>query len=783
VVSAASGQYVEATIYLPDSFSGFPSVRSVVYHSPNSTVYVGGEGGPLLAVDARTNAKLARIPVSPGLHNLLCSATRGNKVYSASTNTATLDVIDGATNCSTKVIEVERSVTDLVYNELDDKLYCGNGNDSLVRVIDCAGDSVVARIAVGFGPRTLCYNPQLNRVYCAHYDRDDVSVIDCAADTVVSTIWVRGVAPFDICYDSTTNCVYTANAVSNTVSAIDCGGDTVLRLVPAGRSPRAVVAGPSGKVYCANYYDSSVTVISASGTRTLRVCRFPVSLSYDSVNHKVYCGTNSQNRVTVIDAVEDSVLTNVEIGSRSPTLCFNPDGNSTYAAGSDKATLTAIGGESDTIEAVIAFGSSYPGPMCYNTVNNHLYCLDDVSGLLFVIDGESNQVLKTIQTASYPDTLLWSPASNKVYVSSPYNGVVSILNCSSDSIVATVAAGPGLDDMDCSDDGKVYVAFDSGVAAIDGSGDTVRATVQFPTGTYGSPSTLCYDRTSKKMYVGTAYGADSAVVRAIDTRADTVEAAIAFWTGLFTYQLGLCCVEGYDKLYVTGQSSDSIVVIDCARDTILKNILVATGIVLSYSDLATGKVYCYDGFNYCLRVIAAAADSLTRSLSVGDVSAILDNGKHGPANRLYCAADGGKVLVVAGYKMDSVIRRISVGSWPSALAWNPTYSRMYVSNRGSSSISVIRDTLSPGVLETMNDERGTMNSRATVIRGVLNLQPAICNLQSEIVLLSSDGRKVMDLRPGANDVRHIPPGIYFVRSSPPAVTGHPSSVTKIVLTR
>jgi hypothetical protein len=69
----------------------------------------------------------------------------------------------------------------------------------------------------------------------------------------------------------------------------------------------------------------------------------------------------------------------------------------------------------------------------------------------------------------------------------------------------------------------------------------------------------------------------------------------------------------------------------------------------------------------------------------------------------------------------------------------------------------------PGVEQTMDDERRTMNAGAALVRGVLNLQSAISNLQSEIVLLDISGRKVMSLRPGPNDVSALVPGAYFVR--------------------
>jgi hypothetical protein len=63
---------------------------------------------------------------------------------------------------------------------------------------------------------------------------------------------------------------------------------------------------------------------------------------------------------------------------------------------------------------------------------------------------------------------------------------------------------------------------------------------------------------------------------------------------------------------------------------------------------------------------------------------------------------------------------------------------------------------------------------ATVVRGVLFLPPAVLSPPSS--LFSLDGRRVMSLRPGANDVSALVPGVYFLRSAP-------SAVTKVVITR
>ncbi|MBM3331426.1 hypothetical protein FJY68_06175 [candidate division WOR-3 bacterium] len=90
-----------------------------------------------------------------------------------------------------------------------------------------------------------------------------------------------------------------------------------------------------------------------------------------------------------------------------------------------------------------------------------------------------------------------------------------------------------------------------------------------------------------------------------------------------------------------------------------------------------------------------------------------------------------------------------------------------------------------GFFPAMQDEHPVALSRPplpgpTIVRGVLDLQSSTCNLKSEIALLDAAGRKVLDLRPGPNDVSRLATGVYFVRS---AIDVRHSSITKVVMTR
>jgi hypothetical protein len=72
--------------------------------------------------------------------------------------------------------------------------------------------------------------------------------------------------------------------------------------------------------------------------------------------------------------------------------------------------------------------------------------------------------------------------------------------------------------------------------------------------------------------------------------------------------------------------------------------------------------------------------------------------------------------------------------------------------------------------------------QATVLRGVLNLQSAARNLHTAIILLDASGRKVLDLKPGPNDVSPLVPGVYFVKDEEQS-TRVGGRTGKVVVTR
>ncbi len=89
--------------------------------------------------------------------------------------------------------------------------------------------------------------------------------------------------------------------------------------------------------------------------------------------------------------------------------------------------------------------------------------------------------------------------------------------------------------------------------------------------------------------------------------------------------------------------------------------------------------------------------------------------------------------------------------------------------------------------EALSAEAQTPNA-ATIVHGVLLITPIGAQsgfpgnpITSSAALLDISGRKVMGLRPGANDVRALAPGVYFVRTA--QAQAQARAVRKVIITK
>jgi len=143
-----------------------------------------------------------------------------------------------------------------------------------------------------------------------------------------------------------------------------------------------------------------------------------------------------------------------------------------------------------------------------------------------------------------------------------------------------------------------------------------------------------------------------------------------------------------------------------------------------------------------------------------------------------CSSDHG----VSWSDLDLVSDDITVECWyPDIAADSAGHAYIVWYEPNASHGEVWFATNAPAAIaeETSNADLRATNSGPTVVRGVLFLPGATSPKPQAISLMDIEGRKVLDLKPGANSVRALSPGMYFVREA----QAQARAVRKVVVTR
>jgi len=226
-----------------------------------------------------------------------------------------------------------------------------------------------------------------------------------------------------------------------------------------------------------------------------------------------------------------------------------------------------------------------------------------------------------------------------------------------------------------------------------------------------------------------------------------------------------------------------VTVIDGASNGVVATVAVGTSPRALCHNPANNKIYCANYGSRSVTVIDGATDSLITTATVGRYpKAIYYNPIN---NKVYCGNLGDATVTVIGGADNQVLRTVGVGWGPRAFCHNPDQNRVYVANGSGMSISVLRDSMTS--VEEAPKSALRCKPLPTVVRGVLFLPrdmtetAVVSDRVPRPVLLDVTGRKVLDLHPGANDVRALAPGVYFVREA--QAQAQAQAVRKVVVTR
>ena len=420
------------------------------------------------------------------------------------------------------------------------------------------------------------------------------------------------------------------------------------------------------------------------------------------------------------------------------------------------------------LEATIEVGRE-PRDICYNTQDNKLYCSSYAESLgLLVIDGATNTVTDTVPIAGRGQgcELCYNPIGNEVYwtVHFPRWNIYLFAVDGSTNVMLDTVGGEGYGSRMCHNgtSNKLYVEFSPpmmiGMHVLVYDCATLELLASIYAGDWSGAQVLCHNPAVNKAYANVYGGYNHLMI--IDGAGDSVLRTLP------TAQGGVsACFSPLGKVYVGRDSS--VCVVDGAGDSLLRTIPVPGGAQLACYDSIDTKLYCAGNQAKTVTVVDCTADTvLTEVSTYRPISALLYEPLY---NNVYCISQDSGDVTVIDCSEDTVLVTIGVGGGPSAFCCNPEYDRVYVANADDSTIAVIR--AGPvGVEERI--VTSPAQPHGLFARDVLDLGG-----QATAELLDISGRKLVELEPGINDIRHVAPGVYLARQKQ---TGH---TTRVIVTR
>ncbi|MFO7637844.1 MAG: hypothetical protein R6X14_00845 [bacterium] len=781
LVGTVRAQELEKVILLPDELSGIGQPTILCYNETEDQIYVSDwRAFGVVVIDAASLDRVNRYETGYGVADLAWSR-KYNRVYSADFYDSTVTVYDSRAGQVIATIPGLDQPYRLLLDEPRDKLYVTC--DRNLMVIDLAANHIRTILPLPTEPGEMLADTARNRLLVVGW-RHGLYFVDSDADTLIKTIMLPELRYQNLAALSATgHRLYVTGEYSDSLVSLCLEGDTVAAIVwlraskrcmrwHPGRDQLYIGSGSWVKVLDCRadtilatlddvYYVTDIELDTGPGRDRVLFGGAVSEWGPSSIMFAMDCETH---------AVEDSV--NIGMGARFVRTIYVPGHDMVWTADQDGSAVAAFDAAPLRTRARINVGAKIPG-VAWNSIDNRLYAANSGASTVSVIDGHSLTVIDTISVGYNPTDMLWVPELNKLYVTTMLERRIRVVDCATNQVVADLpgrgaynhfAYSPTSDKVYCSVYSRPEHPDSSVVIVIDGSTNEILTEITTIAGT----TRMLWYPDSNWMYV-----TRNRSIWVIDCESDSVLSVIP---GLRS-PTAMVYNSTNSSIYVAHVGRDlpnEVLVIDAPTRTIRKRIALSGRPYPLAWNSVRNQVYVGSLDDNRVYFIDCETDSIVATVETPGWYYADIKWNH-IEDKLY-ASD---IVTNSVYIIDVPTRRVTgtipIRSWPLAMAWDPVTNRTYVPTWEGSNVTVIRGGV-PAIAGPPGVPTGHQPPGPTIIRNVLNLQPAIWNQQSAIVLLDPTGRKVMDLTPGDNDVRHLAPGVYFVRTAlwerspdPPAV--------------
>jgi DNA-binding beta-propeller fold protein YncE len=334
----------------------------------------------------------------------------------------TVAVIDCTTDSLVGLIELPEDyyIGGFAVNPVDEKVYLVSWYDDRVLVLGVP-DSITGWIHADRWTYGAGWNPVNGMMYVVQWG-DSVLVVDGATDSIVDWLDYRNLNISSLFWNPAGNKLYVGHQVGTCVVG---QGDTIEKWLPVTGRP-VTFSAELNRLYLNVYHHNELTVFDCNLDSVIKTVPTVTGNGLLlSELHKLYMSRDrGGNEVVIYDLYQDTVIrTASEWADR---LVYNPRNGFIYGYSPGQDRLVVVDPLTDSIIRLLYF--SRIADLVVNTTDNEVYHIRYSDGdEVFILDGQTHQVVDTMVLPQRAERLTWIEQGNKLYA---LNGdTVMVLDC------------------------------------------------------------------------------------------------------------------------------------------------------------------------------------------------------------------------------------------------------------------------------------------------------------------------------------------------------------------
>ena len=206
--------------------------------------------------------------------------------------------------------------------------------------------------------------------------------------------------------------------------------------------------------------------------------------------------------ITFVNA--DSVIATIPMKKSPLDLAFNPTNDNVYVTQANTGIISVLDGTTNTVIKTVPIANAYLYGVAYNPINQYVYVANDTgpTGTVDVIDISTSRLIKAIPVGDSPVQTVYNPLNGYIYVTISNSKRVDVIDPSTNNVIKSIPVGVHPTGIAYNPNNHyIYVSnsnqFSRSVSVIDSATNTVIKDIPL----LGSPWRITFDSNNGNMYV------------------------------------------------------------------------------------------------------------------------------------------------------------------------------------------------------------------------------------------------------------------------------------------